>query len=172
MFLYTKDNKKQIKLGFCAVLEDKVSDDGESCFGAKAGTAFEVRSAKSRITGTAQITGIAPEKAASEWLSEASYSTNAAVSVYGRASTAAAFSASFCTTPGEQTAAWKTVVKAYLPGGNSHSHNSRVNLCTSFSFKTKDSEPDSSELDFSAAVKFKRKKLCVNTAFSIKYVFL
>ena len=172
LFLYTKDNKKQIKLGFCAALEDKVSDDGEGSFAAKAGTGIEVRCAKSRITGTAQVTGITPEKAASEWLSEASYSTNAAVSVYGRASTAAAFSASFCTTPGEQTAAWKTVVKAYLPGGNSHSHNSRVNLCTSFSFKTKDSEPDSSELDFSAAVKFKRKKLCVNTAFSIKYVFL
>lgn len=172
LILYSKDNKRQVKLGFCTVLEDKVSDDGEGYLGAKAGTGIEMRSAKLRITGTAQVTGITPEKAASEWLTEASYTANTALSVYGRASTAAAFSCSFSTAPSEQTATWKTSARVYLPGGHSPTGITRATISTAFLLKTKDGEADSSELDFSAAVKVKRKKLCVNTAFSVKYIFL
>ena len=172
LILYSKDNNRQVKLGFCTVLEDKVSDDGEGYFGAKAGTGIEMRSAKLRITGTAQVTGITPEKAASEWLTEASYTANTALSVYGRASTAAAFSCSFSTVPSEQTATWKTGARVYLPGSHSPIGITRATISTAFLLKTKDGETDSSELDFSAAVKVKRKKLCVNTAFSVKYIFL
>ena len=131
-----------------------------------------MRSAKLRITGTAQVTGITPEKAAAEWLTEASYTANTALSVYGRASTAAAFSCSFSTAPSEQTAIWKTGARVYLPGGHSPIGITRATISTAFLLKTKDGETDSSELDFSAAVKVKRKKLCVNTAFSVKYIFL
>lgn len=164
--LYAPKNSARIKTGLCFVLEDKMQEDREPKFFAKALIGTEIRTKNTTEFISFQISDIEPESPSSSALTPATYTATARFSV--NKTPLPAISCSYSISPDAYTAIYRSSARLKF----SNTRGTTLSLKSSFFLKTKENDPCSGNADLTAEFKLNKKKLRTSTAFSIKYVFI
>lgn len=164
--LYTPKNSARIKTGLCFMLEDKIQEDGDPKFFAKALIGTEIRTKNTTEFISFQISDIEPESPYTSSLIPATYTASARFSV--NKTPLPSISCSCSIAPDAYTATYRSSAQVKFPT----TRGTIFFLKSSFYLKTKENDPLSGNAEITAELKLNKKKLRTSTAFSIKYVYI